>query len=141
MAKKQGFSIRLKGIDQIDDTINQARDKASLTLTTQVMKDTVPYVPMESGNLFKEARIEDNTQIVYPGPYARYLYYGKVMVGPKYGPKMATDKDLVFSTKRHKKAQAFWFEASKAQNLEKWERVAGKALKHYLDEDRGKNNK
>lgn len=78
--------------------------------------------------------------IVYPGPYARYLYYGKLMVdpttgssyAPKGGTKVVTDKNLVFSKSMHAQAQSHWFEASKAQNLEKWVRVADKAVKDEL---------
>ena len=77
--------------------------------------------------------------IVYPGPYARFLYYGKLMVDPDTGspwaPKGATKvldpggRDLDIKKSVHSKAQAHWFEASKAQNLPKWRRVAGKAVK------------
>ena len=71
----------------------------------------------------------------------RYLYYGKVMVNPetgstyapKGGTKVLTDKNLVFNTSGHNQAQSHWFEASKAQNLEKWRDVAGKAMKQELD--------
>ena len=45
--------------------------------------------------------------------------------------KVLTDKNLVFSKSVHPQAQAHWFEASKAQNLEKWLRVYKKARAHY----------
>lgn len=51
---------------------------------------------------------------------------------PKGGTKVVTDKDLVFSKVMHDKAQSHWFEASKAENLEKWVRVADKAVKDDL---------
>ena len=77
--------------------------------------------------------------IVYPGPYARFLYYGKVMVdpntgstyAPEGGTKVVTDRNLVFTQTVHPQAQSHWFEASKAQNLDKWIRVAEKAVKKY----------
>lgn len=88
-------------------------------LANEVLKDTRPFVPALTLSLSNRAHVEGST-VVYPGPYARYLYYGKVMEGPLHGPKHATDKDLVFTKTVHPQAQAFWFEASKAQNLGKW---------------------
>lgn len=88
-------------------------------LANEVLKDTRPFVPALTLSLSNRAHVEGST-VVYPGPYARYLYYGKVMEGPLHGPKHATDKDLVFTKTVHPQAQAFWFEASKAQNLDKW---------------------
>ena len=49
---------------------------------------------------------------------------------PKGGTKVLTDKNLVFNQAIHPQAQDHWFEASKAQNLDKWLRVAEKAEKH-----------
>ena len=51
---------------------------------------------------------------------------------PKGGTKVVTDKDLVFSKAMHSQAQAYWFEASKAENLDKWMRVADKAVKRDI---------
>ena len=39
--------------------------------------------------------------------------------------------NLVFNKTMHPQAQAHWFEASKAQNLDKWVRVADKAVKKF----------
>ena len=41
------------------------------------------FVPKDSGELRRKAHIEDTT-IVYPGPYAHYMYEGKVYVDPLY---------------------------------------------------------
>ena len=84
-------------------------------------------------------QVIDN-MIVYPGPDARYLYGGKLMVDPatgsSYAPKgttkVLTDKNLVFNKAMHSQAQSHWFEASKAQNLEKWLRVAKKDVTDEL---------
>lgn len=45
--------------------------------------------------------------------------------------KVVTDRNLVFNHTAHPQAQAHWCEASKAQNLDKWLRVAEKAVKKY----------
>lgn len=114
-------------------------DKAEHALAQQVAKDTEPFVPAQTLSLSNRT-VVDGSKVVYPGPYARYLYYGKLMVdpntgsayAPKGGTKVLTDKNLVFSKAVHPQAQARWFEASKAQNVKKWERVAEKAVKEFV---------
>lgn len=49
---------------------------------------------------------------------------------PKGGTKVLTDRNLVFMRDHHPQAQSHWFEASKAQNLDKWLRIAGKLVKN-----------
>lgn len=125
--------------EKIAHTIAQASTKAEATVAEQVLKDTTPFVPASTTSLFKRSYFNGGT-VVYPGPYARYLYYGKLMVdpntgssyAPKDGTKILTNKNLVFTNTVHPQAQAHWFEASKAQNLEKWMRVADKAVKKDL---------
>lgn len=119
-------------------TIANRCEKAAHTVALQVKKDTEPYVPMLTGSQKNRAKVEGST-IIYPGPYARVLYYGKVMVDPNTGStwapmggtKVVTDRDLVFTTDFHPLAQSHWFEASKAQNLDKWLQVAKKAVEHF----------
>jgi hypothetical protein len=133
------FSVHTEGLEAIKDKLAEGCTKAEHTVALQVRKDTSPYVPMLTGSLDKRTRV-DGAKVIYPGPYARYLYYGKLMVdpttgssyAPKGGTKVVTDKNLVFSKSMHAQAQSHWFEASKAQNLEKWARVADKAVKDEL---------
>lgn len=121
--------------------LSESSAKAEHTIAVQMEKDTTPYVPMLTGSLMERTRVVGDS-IVYPGPYARYLYYGKLMVdpntgssyAPKGGTKVLTDKNLVFNQASHPQAQDHWFEASKAQNLDKWLRVAEKAVKHEFGE-------
>ena len=61
------------------EAVKEATTKANTILLSQVMKDTSPYVPFLTGSLNARTHVVGNT-IIYPGPYARYLYYGKVMV-------------------------------------------------------------
>lgn len=112
-------------------------DRVEKILATQVMKDTDKYVPALTGSLTQRTHVEGST-IVYPGPYARFLYYGKVMVyaptgstwAPKGEHKVVTGRDLVMNKSMHPLATSHWFEVSKAQNLEKWITVAQKAVKN-----------
>lgn len=133
------FSVHTSGLSVIPERLKAASEKAEHTVAIQVQKDTSPYVPFLTGSLDQRTRV-DGSEVIYPGPYARYLYHGKVMVdpetgnayAPKGGTKVVTDKDLVFNKAMHSQAQAYWFEASKAENMDKWLRVADKAVKHDI---------
>lgn len=125
---KLKFSVRTEGFEKIERDLLDRADKAEVWLANEILKDTDPFVPMLTGSLSQRSHVEGKS-VVYPGPYARYLYYGKVMKGPKYGPKYATDKDLVYTKSVHPNAQSHWFEASKAQNLPKWLRGVKKLVK------------
>ena len=115
--------------------LSSASSKTEHTVAVQVAKDTSPFVPAVTGSLDDNTKVEGG-YIIYPGPESRYLYYGKLMVdpntgssyAPEGGTKVLTDINLVFTTSVHPQAQAFWFEVSKAQNLDKWLRVADKAV-------------
>lgn len=138
------FSVKTDGFDELQEAIARACTKAEHIVAVQMKKDTSPYVPFLPGSLdqrtLDQRTLVDGNAIIYPGPYARFLYYGKVMVdpetgstyAPKGGTKVLTDKNLVFTTSGHAQAQSHWFEASKAENLDKWIRVADKAVKNGL---------
>ena len=124
--------------------------RAEHIVALQAEKDTEPYVPFLTGSLNTRTRVVGNT-IIYPGPYARYLYYGVKMVNAATGkgpmrftdaqgneiiryPKGATlaptDEPLNYTTDFHKNAGPRWIERSKAQNLDKWLRVAERVINH-----------
>lgn len=120
---------------EINDAKLKARvDRANEVLANQAMKDTDKFVPKLTGTLSGGARVSDG-QIIYPGPYARYLYHGKLMVDPETGSSYArkgstktlTGKSLNVA-KSNPMAQPEWFEVSKGMNLEKWKRVFAKAV-------------
>ena len=140
------ITVNLNGFDEIQRKLARASSRAEHLLAVQVQKDTEPYVPALTLSLTNRTQVVGNT-IVYPGPYARYLYNGKVMVDPDGGVKsvnengvetvrfrkgaklVATDRDLNIQQTVHPYAQSHWFEASKANNKEKWIRVGGRMLK------------
>lgn len=132
------FSVQADGMDAVKEAISKGCDRAEHVLVVQVAKDTAPFVPMLTGSLRTRTKVTGNT-VIYPGPYARYLYYGKLYVDPLTGSSYARkgvtkvpavpEKDLIF----HRTGTcSHWFEASKAQNMEKWVRVAEKAVKRDL---------
>nr|DAP01517.1 MAG TPA: Minor capsid protein [Caudoviricetes sp.] len=129
------FTIDTSGIAAVKESIASACSRAEHAVAVQIAKDTAPFVPMLTGSLRTRTRVTGN-EVIYPGPYARYLYYGKLYVDPLTGSSYARkgvtkvpavpEKDLIF----HKPGTcSHWFEASKAQNMEKWVRVAEKAVK------------
>lgn len=132
------FSMHFGGMEAIKDKLAESCTRAESIVGQQVIKDTAPFVPALTGSLTIRTRLDGN-KIIYPGPYARFLYYGKVMVdpqtgstfAPKGGTKVLTNRDLVFSKAMHPQAQSHWFEASKAQNLDKWVRIAKKAVEKF----------
>lgn len=127
--------------------ISAACRNAEVILAVQIMKDTRPYVPALTMSLNNRTHVVGNT-IIYPGPYARYLYVGKRMVnastgkGPMYIPGVGyrwkkgtklvpTDKPLHYTTTVHAKAGAMWMERSLKDNKEKWKNVGRKAVAEY----------
>lgn len=135
------FDVRFDGEQAIKSALQKSSTKAEHIVAQQVAKDTSPFVPALTGSLDVRTRVV-GSDIIYPGPSARFLYCGKVMVdpntgstyAPKGGTKVVTDRNLVFTQTVHPQAQDHWFEASKAQNLDKWKRVARKAVANGLNE-------
>lgn len=129
------FTVDTSGLTAPKEQLARRCKAAEHTLAVQAMKDTAPFVPYRNGVFERMTRVSGNC-ILYPGPYARFLYYGKVMVdpatgssyAPKDGTKVLTDRNLVFSKSGNPQAQSHWFEASKAQNLDKWLNIAKKEV-------------
>lgn len=127
-----------KDMGQVAQRMGQGSPKAAHALAMQMARDTEPYVPARTKSLANRTRVDGGT-IIYPGPYAHYLYVGKLHVYPPgsvkapFGAnKVLTDIDLNISTAVHSKAQSHWFEASKAQNLPRWKLFAEKEVKRYF---------
>ena len=133
------FNVHTEGMEAIKDKLAEGCTKAEHAVAIQIRKDTSPYVPALTGDLDRRTRV-DGSKVIYPGPQSRYLYHWKLMVDPTTGSsyaqkgttKVLTDKNLVFNKAMHAQAQSHWFEASKAENLGKWVRVADKAVKREL---------
>lgn len=84
----------------------------------------VPYTPAINNVLYESPVLGTEIgsgEIYYLNPYARYQYYGKLMVSSVTGSafasagesKVLTDVDLVHQTSRHALAGPFWFERMK----------------------------
>lgn len=95
-----------------------------VTMAQEALRLCDPLVPFDSGMLRQSAHIEDGGEtIVWEQPYARYQYYGMLMVDPKskkgamfspdYGfwsrpgvTKELTDKPLEY----HGQGESHWFD-------------------------------
>lgn len=110
-------------------------EKANAWLVEEIIKDTDPFVPARTGVPAMNVQRHGHT-IVYASPYARFQYYGKVMIDPATGStfapkgvrKVLTERDLKYSKAMHKHAQPHWFEASRAVNEEHWREGVRKIL-------------
>ena len=130
------FMVHTQGLLELNAKLARAGPKAKHAMAVQMAKDTEQFVPARTGLLSYVTRVKDDT-IIYPGPYAHYLYGGKLFIDPHTGSawapkgasKVITGKNLNISKAMHGKAQSHWFEASKAQNLDKWIRVAGRVIR------------
>lgn len=109
-------------------------------IDSEVIRLMSPYVPMLGGSLDKSTTLSTvigSGLVQQSTPYARFQYYGKVMVDPETGSpwaragvkKVITDRDLVHNTSRHPQAGPFWFERMKADKnediLEGAKKIAG----------------
>lgn len=137
------MSVKVKV--QFDGNKRMLEDRMKLTkckkkLISQVIKDTTPYVPMQDGILYMSALVNQNRykdKIVWTGPYARFLYHGKVMVGihsrrawARLGEvKETTSKALKYG-KTHPLAGPEWYIRSKSKNKGKWVKLTKGWFKH-----------
>lgn len=71
--------------------------------TSEAAKEMDSYVPMQTGML-KNSRQTEPGYVKYPGPYAHYMYQGKLYLAPngsawarKGQSKVKTDIDLTYN--------------------------------------------
>lgn len=101
--------------------VKRSTEKAENALADQIIADCRQYVPKQENILRDSARIEHEnggTQVTYNTPYAAYQYYGCWPDGSHVIRKHSTAGTV---TK--------WIEHAKAQNNEKWLRVAQNAMR------------
>lgn len=103
-----GFNIKVKmnstnkilkdhGLDQDGRAIRFLRDDADRLMN--------PYIPMDNGILRRNKSYPSNHEIKYISPYAKYQYYGKLMLAKngsswakKGEKKVLTSRNLKYHT-------------------------------------------
>ncbi len=104
--------------------------KAQMFVDSECIRLMKPYTPFNNGALEKSATLGTvigSGMIKQVAPYARYQYYGMLMVssitGSAYASKgeskVLTDTPLKYNTHRHPQAGPFWFERMKAEKKDK----------------------
>ena len=142
--------IRVSMVENIDPSMLSGRaSRLEQALAIQILKDTVPFIPAMTLSLTNRSRAVGD-KIIFPGPYARYLWHGKAMVnaatgkGPMKIPEVGyrwprgailapPSRPLKISTAVHKDATSHWMDVSKARNMKKWEKMGAKL---YADDKR-----
>lgn len=98
-------------------------------IDSECIRLMAPYTPAKGGILEKSATLGTKIgsgEINQITPYARFQYYGKVMVSPITGSpwaskgekKILTDRDLQYDTSKHPLAGKMWFERMIADHKE-----------------------
>lgn len=110
------YRIELNSLQEIFKKRNlEEKGRVQRFVASEVVRLSDKRVPMVTGTFKRQVQIEDGgKKVVYPGPQARYLYYGKVMVGP--APKQVTDKPLTYNGAPMR--GAMWFERTKTDEGE-----------------------
>ena len=147
---------RVKGFENIVATLDlkmgrftRQYGKAQFLLDSEIMTDMVPYMPMVTSTFINTTKAMSaaiaGTGYVYAAapPYGRFLYEGKTMVSPTTGSPWAelgekkvlvsqyagvtnAREDLTYNREFHLKAQAKWFDVTKANHGKTWVRNAKK---------------
>lgn len=100
-----GFTVKVKinstnkilkdhGLDQDGRAIRFLRDDADRLMN--------PYIPMDNGMLRRNKSYPSNHEIKYISPYAKYQYYGKLMLA-KNGSAWAKKGEKKVTTSRNLK--------------------------------------
>lgn len=101
--------------------LHRASERAQNAVADQIISDCHQFVPKDQNTLRDSARIEHEnggTQVVYDTPYAAYQYYG---CWPDGSHQIKNHTTSGTTTK--------WIEHAKAQNKDKWLRVAQNAMR------------
>lgn len=104
----------------------EARGQAQRYVDNEVLRQSAPYMPHQSGML-RDSGIHGTDigsgKVVWNSPYAKFLYYGKVMIGIESHSPWAKSGERKVTTGRNltyhgaPKRGAFWFERMKASHL------------------------
>lgn len=108
------------------DRFSQQFTQAQEWLGETVLQDCKPYMPIRTGSMQQRSKVNKNgRKVEFPGPYARFQYGGKVMVGETTGSpwarlgekKVVTDQPLIYGSPT---ATDHWFDTAKANHGEYW---------------------
>ena len=99
--------------------------KVQAAVDQAVLKHSTPYIPLDTGKLFQsgvQGTKVGSGEVVWQGPYARYLYYGILYVSPTTGSSWAKEGEKKIPTNQELKYHGdgkrgkLWFERMKADH-------------------------
>lgn len=121
--------------------IEAASEKATAVLAEQVLADCNEFCPEDQGVLIASSQTQTDFKkglLVWAAPYARYLYYGMLMVDSKTGSawaskgdrKVLTGRELNYN-KGHKSSTPckLWCEKARETYNDDWRVIYQNALK------------
>ena len=126
--------LEMNSVDQIlKDKGLDPKGDVQLFHTQNVLRRIKRYMPFVTGMTYKVTVVQTDTdkpEIVTDTPYAKYLFYGKVMIDPQIGAagfmtpegwrsrkgcvKVRTDRDLQYFRGKNPRAGARWDKALSA---------------------------
>lgn len=101
-------------------------EEAQAWLGERILTDCRARMPIKTGSLRQRSYTADGgRRVVFPGPYARFQYGGRVMIDPVTkspwarpgAKKVLTDRPLQYADPA---AVDHWFDAAKAEWGESW---------------------
>ena len=126
------FSVDFHNLDELKKNHGLGADgRIQRYIDKEVVRLMAPFTPLDTGAL-QNSVYSRNGEVCYTVPYAKLLYYGKVMVSPSTGSpwakkgeeKVLTQRSLQF--KGGPMRGAYWFLRMKAQYAEEILKGAGK---------------
>lgn len=137
--KAQQVKVNLAWSKTFGKDRTQKFETAQMFIDSECIRRMVKYTPAKNNILYKSVTIGTKIgkgKLFYANPYARFIYYGQLMVSSVTGSAFARggekkvlalpQKDLNFSKSRHPEAQKLWFEVMKKEHGEAIRRGAVK---------------
>lgn len=122
----------------IFNNLKSKEKAATKVLKNEIVRTTDRYVPNDKGTLRASvipSLMRNDNYIVYDQNYARFLYYGKVMIDPvtksayarKNAKKVLTNRVLKYHGGPERKYM--WFARAKAIHKESWLKLYERIIK------------
>ena len=123
---KNSGALRFSWNPSFDRDMRKRFSDAQAYIDQSCIRYMDKFTPMRTGKLKQSVTIGTKIgtgHIEYASPYARYQYYGKLMVSSLTGSafamqgekKVLTGTDLTYDTSAHPLAGPYWFERMKTE--------------------------
>lgn len=151
------ITVNMKPVSQVMKKLGvDKRGDVQRNFTQMAANRIEKYLPYRTG-MFAKAMFMNitPTTITHPGPYARFLYYGKLMVDPVTGaagyfnkkkdqwqsrtkaphvPKVESNRPITYSTHKNAQAGPFWDKRMMASEGD----ALQQEIQNYVNERSGK---